>query len=136
MLAEGVELLREIAAQPGMRRLLGRELVPGPDVSGPSLARTPARTSTTTGTRSARAGWAPPATRERSSTRGQVHGVEGCYVADCSVIPFVPRATTMLPAVVVAERVAELSPRPHHQRAGHAAVITSTPSSLTMTTSS
>jgi len=40
--------------------------------------------------------------------RGQVHGVEGCYVADCALIPFIPRATTMMPAVVVAERVAEL----------------------------
>ena len=101
VLAEGVELVREIAAQPEMRRLLGRELVPGPNV--PDVAAF------------ARAHvdnyWHPVGTCPLGAVvdgRGQVHGVEGCYVADCALIPFIPRATTMLPGVVVAERVAEL----------------------------
>jgi choline dehydrogenase len=100
-LAEGVALLREIAAQPEMRRLLGREVVPGPDVADlGAYARAHLDNY-----------WHPVGTcrlGEVVDARGQVHGVDGCYVADCAVIPFIPRATTMLPGVVVAERVAEL----------------------------
>jgi choline dehydrogenase len=40
--------------------------------------------------------------------RGAVHGVEGAYVADCSVMPAVPRANTHLSALAVAERMADL----------------------------
>jgi choline dehydrogenase len=106
-LAEGVGRLREIAAQPGMRRLLGRELVPGPDVADVgAYARAHLDNY-----------WHPVGTCRMGpagdpgavvDARCQVLGVEGCYVADCAVMPFVPRATTMLPGVVVAERVAEL----------------------------
>lgn len=95
VLAEGVELLREIAAQPAMRRLVGREL----DVAeGIDCYWHPVGTC-----RMGPAG-DPGAVVD---ARGQVHGLEGCYVADCSVIPSVPRATTGLPAVVIGERVAE-----------------------------
>ena len=38
--------------------------------------------------------------------RGRVHGVEGLTVADCSIIPTVPRANTNIPALVVGERIA------------------------------
>jgi choline dehydrogenase len=37
--------------------------------------------------------------------RGRIHGLEGGYVADCAVIPTIPRANTNIPAVVVGERV-------------------------------
>jgi choline dehydrogenase len=37
---------------------------------------------------------------------GRVHGVEGLRVADASIMPKVPRATTAMPVVVVGERVA------------------------------
>jgi choline dehydrogenase len=100
-LAEGVALLREIASQPELRRLLGRELVPGPGVTDiAAFARAHLDNY-----------WHPVGTcalGEVVDARGQVLGVEGCYVADCAVMPFIPRATTMLPGVVVAERVAEL----------------------------
>jgi choline dehydrogenase len=99
-LAEGVGLLREIAAQPDLRPLLGRELVPGPDVSD-VIAHARAHLDNY---------WHPVGTcrmGEVVDARGQVFGVDGCYVADCALMPFVPRATTMLPAVVIGERVAE-----------------------------
>jgi choline dehydrogenase len=38
--------------------------------------------------------------------RGAVYGVEGCFVADCSLMPVIPRATTAMPASVIGERVA------------------------------
>jgi choline dehydrogenase len=38
--------------------------------------------------------------------RLRVHGIDGLYVADCSVFPTVPRANTCIPAVLVAHRLA------------------------------
>jgi len=38
---------------------------------------------------------------------GKVHGLENAYVADCSIMPVIPRANTNLPAVVVGMRVAQ-----------------------------
>ncbi len=37
---------------------------------------------------------------------GQVHGIEGLYVADCSVMPVIPRANTNIPAAVVGLKLA------------------------------
>ena len=39
--------------------------------------------------------------------RLRVHGVDGLFVADCSVFPTVPRANTCMPAVLVAHRLAD-----------------------------
>ena len=36
--------------------------------------------------------------------RGAVRGIEGCLVADCALMPMVPRATTAMPAMVIGER--------------------------------
>ena len=41
---------------------------------------------------------------------GHVLGVEGLVVADASLMPVTPRATTNIPTVVVAERVGRASP--------------------------
>jgi choline dehydrogenase len=38
--------------------------------------------------------------------RGRVHGVEGLVVADASLMPVVPRATTHMPTTVIGERIA------------------------------
>jgi choline dehydrogenase len=37
---------------------------------------------------------------------GRVHGYDGLLVADASVMPFLPQAGTMLPTVMIAERIA------------------------------
>jgi choline dehydrogenase len=37
---------------------------------------------------------------------GKVRGVVGAYVADCSIMPQVPRANTNIPAVVIGLRIA------------------------------
>jgi choline dehydrogenase-like flavoprotein len=39
--------------------------------------------------------------------RGRVHGLEHIVVADCSLMPVVPRANTNVPAVVVGELVTD-----------------------------
>jgi choline dehydrogenase len=40
--------------------------------------------------------------------RGRVHGTEGLFVADASVMPDIPSANTLIPTLMVAERFAEL----------------------------
>ena len=39
---------------------------------------------------------------------GRVHGLDGVFVADCSLMPAVPRANTNLPAAAVGEVVANV----------------------------
>ena len=39
--------------------------------------------------------------------RGAVHGVDDLYVADASIMPSIPTATTNIPTIMVAERIAE-----------------------------
>ncbi len=42
-----------------------------------------------------------------TNANGAVTGAENLYVADCSIIPTIPRANTNVPAAVVGLRVAE-----------------------------
>lgn len=109
VLAEGIELLRRMAAQPGVRELVGEEIHPG-------LA-TAATHDELVGFVEANPDnyWHPvgtcrmgPADDPASvvDNRGAVHGVEGLHVADCAIMPMIPRATTAMPAVVIGERIA------------------------------
>lgn len=40
--------------------------------------------------------------------RGAVHGIDDLYVADASIMPSIPTATTNIPTIMVAEHIAEL----------------------------
>ncbi len=110
MLIDGAEILRDLAATPALAPLVGREIHPGPD----------------TFTREALAAhlyahpdnyWHPVGTCRMGldgdplavvDARGRVHGVDGFRVADCAIMPRVPRATTAMPAVVVGENIARM----------------------------
>ena len=99
MLAEGVALAREITARPELAELLGEETEPG---IGPDPVA------------AIRAGvvhyWHPVgscALGVACDGRGRVHGLDGLVVADASLFPQTPRATTNLPTLVAAARVAE-----------------------------
>ncbi|MDH4177011.1 MAG: GMC family oxidoreductase N-terminal domain-containing protein [Thermoleophilia bacterium] len=101
-LVDGVELARAFAATEPFASLLDRELEPGPDAP----ARHDLRDAV-------RAGvihyWHPVGTCAMGSVTdadGHVQGVDGLVVADASVMPVTPRATTNIPTVVVAERIA------------------------------
>jgi choline dehydrogenase len=97
VLARGVELLRELAAQPDLARLLGRELQPGACDLHAHLRATPDNY------------WHPVGTCPMgpvTDERGRVHGVDGLVVADASLMPVVPRATTHMPTTVIGERIA------------------------------
>jgi choline dehydrogenase len=110
MLAEGVDILRELAATPELAALVGRELHPGPD----------------TFSREALAAhlyahpdnyWHPVGTCRMGmeddplavvDERARVRGVAGLRIADASIMPTIPRATTAMPTVVVGEKVASM----------------------------
>ncbi len=111
VLGEALALLRELAVTPRLRHLLGRELVPGPAVGSPAEVAAHLRATIDkywhpVGTCRLGPASDPAAIVDAS---GRVHGLQGCVVADCSLMPVVPRATTVLPAVVVAERIASLA---------------------------
>jgi choline dehydrogenase len=99
VLVEGVAIAREITARPELAELLGDEVEPGTGAD-PAAA--------------IRAGvvhyWHPVgscALGTACDERGRVRGVDGLVVADASLFPQTPRATTNIPALVAAARVAE-----------------------------
>ena len=102
-LVDGVELARAFASTEPFASMLDRELEPGPAVP----ARHDLRDSV-------RAGvihyWHPVGTCSMGTVTdadGHVFGIDGLVVADASLMPVTPRATTNIPTVVVAERVAD-----------------------------
>ena len=100
-LVDGAELARAFAATEPFASLLDRELEPGPTAP----ARHDLRDAV-------RAGvihyWHPVGTCAMGTVTdadGHVMGVDGLVVADASLMPITPRATTNIPTVVVAERI-------------------------------
>lgn len=94
-----MQQLREIAAAPAMAALVGREIHPGPDVTH-LVEHVEANPDNY---------WHPVgacAIGTLVNHRGQVHGVEGLFVPNVSIMPRIPRATTAMPVVVIGERIA------------------------------
>jgi choline dehydrogenase len=101
-LVDGVELARAFAAAEPFASLLDRELEPG----SAAPARHDLRDAVLAGVIHY---WHPVGTCAMGSVTdadGRVLGIEGLVVADASVMPVTPRATTNIPTVVVAERIA------------------------------
>ncbi|MCU1403919.1 MAG: family oxidoreductase [Glaciihabitans sp.] len=109
VLAEGMQLMRDMAASDGLRALVGEELNPSLRAAadhGSLVAHVEANPDNY---------WHPVGTCKMGpaddptavvDSHGAVHGVAGLSVADCSIMPRVPRATTAMPAVVIGERIA------------------------------
>lgn len=109
ILADGVRIARELARQSPLREVLGEELAPGPDVIEEAdidrwIAGTIGHYYHPVGTCAMGPASDPMAV---TNARGRVHGLENVFVADCSIMPVIPRANTNVPAVVVGERIAE-----------------------------
>ena len=108
VLVDGITMAREMAGQPGIRDLLGRETAPGGAVkSTDEIARfvdqTGAHYYHPVGTCKMGPESDPEAVVD---ARGRVHGLDNLFVADSAIMPVVPRANTNVPAVVVGARIA------------------------------
>jgi choline dehydrogenase len=99
VLAEGVEVLRQLTGSDTVRRYGGRETRPGADVDAVTHVR-----------ETARGFFHPVATCAIGRVvdgDGRVYGIDGLFVADASVMPTIPRANTNLSTLALAERIAE-----------------------------
>lgn len=101
VLMDGVELAYELAAAGPLSGLIGAPITPYRD---PNVVRRhhlhyyhPVGTC--------RMGRADDPASVCDSD-GQVLGLDGLYIADCSIIPFIPRANTNMPGVMIGERIA------------------------------
>jgi choline dehydrogenase len=109
VLAEGVAMMRELAATPALRDLLGAEKSPGPVGCGTAaeiagyLRGHPDSYWHPVGTAKMGPESDPTAVADHT---GAVRGIEGCLIGDSALMPVIPRATTAMPAVVIGERVA------------------------------
>jgi choline dehydrogenase-like flavoprotein len=108
VLVRGLELAREIAAQPAYRGLLGDELTPGATARSAAALEAYVRQTCETlyhpaGT--CRMGADVDAVVDPTL---RVNGVRGVRVADASVMPVVVNGNTNAPTMMIAERAADL----------------------------
>ncbi|HEX6724734.1 MAG TPA: GMC family oxidoreductase [Gaiella sp.] len=104
VLLEGIERARELAAAEPLRALIGEELSPGADADlASAIRRSHVHYYHPVGTCALGPADDPLAVCDGG---GRLHGLERIVVADCSLMPVVPRANTNVPAVVVGERIA------------------------------
>ena len=111
-LAEGVERVREVAQVPELRRLLGRETRPGPDVSGKAaIERFLDHAAVHYYHPAGSCKMGPPSDPNSVvDSEGRVHGIDGLYVADASLMPAVTSGNTNMPTAVIGERIARSLP--------------------------
>ncbi len=99
VLRAGLDFVREMSSTEPFRSLIGREAsAPPDDLSEAWVHYYHPVGSCKMGPASDTAAVVDP--------RLRIHGLEDGYVADCSIIPVVPRANTNIPAVMIAERLA------------------------------
>ena len=101
VLAEGCERARELAATEPLGELIGAEL---PATRVRPLEQFHSHYFHPVGTCAMGTTPDPLAVCDGA---GRVHGLDGVVVADCSLMPVVPRANTNLPAVLVGEQIVE-----------------------------
>lgn len=109
ILADGVRIARELSAQSPLREVLGEELAPGPDVADEAAIERWVEESVAHYYHPVGTCAMGPASDPLAVTdaRGRIHGLDNAFVADCSIMPVIPRANTNVPAAVVGERIAE-----------------------------
>lgn len=107
VLADGIELGRMLTNQPELRAYLGEELAPGLAVRSRTALEqwcldVVVHYYHPVGTCKMGPSTDPAAVVD---PRGRVHGLQNAFVADCSIIPVIPRANTNIPAAVIGERI-------------------------------
>ncbi len=107
-LAEGIGRVREVAETPELRRLLGRETHPGPEVSGRQAIERFLDHAAVHYYHPAGSCKMGPASDPDAvvDAEGRVHGIEGLHVADASLMPAVTSGNTNMPTTVIGEKIA------------------------------
>ncbi len=105
-LVEVVERIRVIASEPPLARMLGDELLPGDGVSGQALTEFIAA-SLVHYYHPAGSCKMGPASDPNAvvGADGAVHGIQGLFVADASIMPTVTSGNTHMPTVVIGEKI-------------------------------
>jgi len=98
-----VLLTRRITVQEPLRSLLGEETSPADQTLDEFITNNVGHYYHPVGTCKMGPTSDPEAVVDHT---GALHGLAGGYVADCSIMPIVPRANTNIPAIVVGERIA------------------------------
>ncbi len=106
-----LKVLRKVASQPSLGRLIVRETRPGPEVASDEALLDYARATAQTcwhpsGT--CRMGAGPDAVVDAEL---RVHGTEGLRVVDASVMPMLVSSNTNVPTIMIAEKAAEVIAR-------------------------
>ncbi|MEM9058994.1 MAG: GMC family oxidoreductase N-terminal domain-containing protein [Pseudomonadota bacterium] len=104
VMVDGIRIIREIHAESPMRELIETEILPGPEVSTEDEILQSIREQAATVYHPV--GTCRMGTDEMSvvSPELAVHGVEGVYVCDASVMPKVTSANTNAPTLMIGEK--------------------------------
>jgi choline dehydrogenase len=111
LMLDGVSEARRLAlSEPVAAITIGTELSPGPGVPTDDREALSAWVRSAVSTFHHPVGTCAmgpdPALGAVTDSRGSVHGIDGLTVADASVMPTIPTATTNLPTIMVAEHIA------------------------------
>jgi choline oxidase len=110
IMVAGLEMAREIAAQPALATHVARELTPGPDVTDRAAMSEYVRTTANTVYHPAgtcRMG-SPDAVTTVVDPELRVLGVDGLRVADASIFPSMPSVNPGITCFAIGERAADL----------------------------
>ena len=111
LLVTGVKLSREIAATGPLKELLGAEIFPGPGVKSDDEIRAYIRQSVNTIFHPVGTCKMGPASDKLAVVDPElrVHGLRGLRVADASIMPRIIGGNTNAPAIMIAEKCADLA---------------------------
>ena len=112
-MVEGLKVARRILAAKSFETTMGKELMPGAEVTTDDALREYVRQNVTTifhPTGTCKMGPAADPTAVVDASL-RVHGVEGLRVVDCSVMPSIVSGNTNVPAVAIGEKAADMIER-------------------------
>jgi choline dehydrogenase len=108
-LAEVVERIREVARQAPLSHLLGDEIYPAPEATGAALSEAIASTVVHYYHPAGSCKMGPPSDPCAVVDHdGRVHGLDGLFVGDASVMPSVISGNTNMPTIVIGEKLGRI----------------------------
>jgi choline dehydrogenase len=103
---EVVDRIRAVAGETPLSSLLGDEIYPGPDATGPALLQSITSTVVHYYHPAGSCKMGPPSDRSAVVDHdGRVYGLDGLFVGDASVMPAVISGNTNMPTIVIGEKL-------------------------------